>query len=199
MAMTCSLRSAGITPASTLLRGSPPLTGASVTFGLAVGAACALYGVFIVKRFDCGDLSFSLYRSVSLFDLESRFFAPTRSIARPARAGAVKVGRRSNLASYWEPVWPPSFTLPMSALLAGFSAENSRNPVYVSRPTHGGVAPWRFLRACCAKFSKHISVASGTKTSWLQSPLRDSIPHRRRGVRFCRILQPMAADNGCGA
>src|SRR5712671_3919630 len=30
MAMTCSLRSAGITPASTLLRGSPPLTGASV-------------------------------------------------------------------------------------------------------------------------------------------------------------------------
>jgi hypothetical protein len=31
---------------------------------------------------------------VSLFDLESRFFAPTRSIAKPARAGAVKVGRR---------------------------------------------------------------------------------------------------------
>src|SRR5258707_11731996 len=59
-----------------------------------------LYGVFIVKRFESGDLSFSLYRSVSLFDLESRFFAPTRSIARPARAGAVKVGRRSNLASY---------------------------------------------------------------------------------------------------
>jgi hypothetical protein len=25
---------------------------------------------------------------VSLFDLESRFFAPTRSIAKPARAGA---------------------------------------------------------------------------------------------------------------
>ena len=37
---------------------------------------------------------------VSLFDLESRFFAPTRSIARPARAGAVKVGRRPNLAAY---------------------------------------------------------------------------------------------------
>src|SRR6266853_3418683 len=37
---------------------------------------------------------------VSLFDLESRFFAPTRCIAKPAREGAVKVGRRSNLASY---------------------------------------------------------------------------------------------------
>jgi hypothetical protein len=37
---------------------------------------------------------------VSLFDLESRFFAPTRSIAKSARAGAVKVGRRPNLAAY---------------------------------------------------------------------------------------------------
>ena len=37
---------------------------------------------------------------VSLFDLESRFFAPTRSIAKPARVGAVKVGRRPNLAAY---------------------------------------------------------------------------------------------------
>ena len=36
---------------------------------------------------------------VSLFDLQSRFFAPTRSIAKPARAGAVKVGRRTNLAA----------------------------------------------------------------------------------------------------
>jgi hypothetical protein len=41
---------------------------------------------------------------VSLFDLESRFFAPTRSIAKPARAGAaassttvrlMRSGRRS--------------------------------------------------------------------------------------------------------
>jgi len=31
-------------------------------------------------------------------DLESRFFVPTRSIAKPARAGAVKVGRRTNLS-----------------------------------------------------------------------------------------------------
>ena len=37
---------------------------------------------------------------VSLFDLESRFFAPTRSIAKPARAGAVKVGRGPNLTAY---------------------------------------------------------------------------------------------------
>jgi hypothetical protein len=38
--------------------------------------------------------------SVSLFDLKSRFFAPTRSITKLARAGAVKVGRRPNLAAH---------------------------------------------------------------------------------------------------
>jgi hypothetical protein len=36
---------------------------------------------------------------VSLFDLESRFFAPTHMCWTPARAGAVKAGRRSVVAS----------------------------------------------------------------------------------------------------
>jgi hypothetical protein len=36
---------------------------------------------------------------VSLFDAESRFFAPTHTCWKPARAGAVKAGRRSVLAS----------------------------------------------------------------------------------------------------
>jgi hypothetical protein len=35
---------------------------------------------------------------VSLFDLESRFFAPTRTCWTPSRAGAVKAGRRSAIA-----------------------------------------------------------------------------------------------------
>jgi hypothetical protein len=57
-----------------------------------------LYGAFEVKHyFTAFSTSFI---SVSLFDLESRFFAPTRSIAKPARVGAVKVGRRPNLAAY---------------------------------------------------------------------------------------------------
>ena len=37
--------------------------------------------------------------SVSLFDLKARFFVPTRSSARPSRAGAVKVGRYTNLST----------------------------------------------------------------------------------------------------
>jgi hypothetical protein len=36
---------------------------------------------------------------LSLFDLKARFFIPTRALLTPARAGAVKVGRRANLAT----------------------------------------------------------------------------------------------------
>ena len=38
-------------------------------------------------------------RPVSLFDLEARFFAPTHTCRTPARAGAVKIGRRSGFSS----------------------------------------------------------------------------------------------------
>ena len=41
----------------------------------------------------------SSFIPVSLFDLESRFFAPTHTCRRPTRTGAVKVGRRSTLAA----------------------------------------------------------------------------------------------------
>ena len=37
--------------------------------------------------------------SVSLFDLKARFFVPTRALLTAARAGAVKVGRRTNLSA----------------------------------------------------------------------------------------------------
>src|SRR5437660_12316337 len=37
--------------------------------------------------------------SVSLFDLKARFFVPTRPSLTAARAGAVKVGRRTNLSA----------------------------------------------------------------------------------------------------
>jgi hypothetical protein len=51
-----------------------------------------LYGVFVVERFQSG-ASFFVRPGAG-------FFAPTRSIAKPARAGGVKVGRRANLAAY---------------------------------------------------------------------------------------------------
>jgi len=53
----------------------------------------SLYEAFEVKRY------FTFFISVSLFDSESRFFAPTHTCWKSARAGAVKAGRRSALTS----------------------------------------------------------------------------------------------------
>jgi hypothetical protein len=59
-----------------------------------------LYGAFEVKHLFHGILQFlPSVIPVSLFDLESRFFAPTHMCWTPARAGAVKAGRRSAVAS----------------------------------------------------------------------------------------------------
>ena len=56
-----------------------------------------LYGALEVKHyFTAFSTSFI---PVSLFDLKSRFFAPTHTCWRPARTVAVKVGRRSTLAT----------------------------------------------------------------------------------------------------
>src|SRR6266851_9308646 len=51
MAMTCFLRSAGITPASTLLRGSPPLTGASVLSASRLEPLAPCMGLFLSRSF----------------------------------------------------------------------------------------------------------------------------------------------------
>ena len=51
-----------------------------------------------VKEFCRRNASF-LTSSVSLFDLKARFFVPTRPSLTAARAGAVKVGRRTNLSA----------------------------------------------------------------------------------------------------
>ena len=56
----------------------------------------ALYEAFEVKHYLTA--FFTFFIPVSLFDLESRFFVPTRALFMAARAGAVKVGRRTNLS-----------------------------------------------------------------------------------------------------
>jgi len=56
-----------------------------------------LYGAFEVKHLFHSILHFlPSFIPVSLFDSESRFFAPTHMCWRPARTGAVKAGRRSS-------------------------------------------------------------------------------------------------------
>ena len=62
-----------------------------------VNAEQALYGAFEVKHTFHTNLLF-FFIPVSLFDLESRFFAPTHARVEADAHRAVKVGRRSALA-----------------------------------------------------------------------------------------------------
>ena len=78
----------------------------SIPAGCSTGRSAGfspLYGALEVKHlfhaFSTSFTSFTSFIPVSLFDLESRFFAPTHTCWRPARTGAVKVGRRSGLAA----------------------------------------------------------------------------------------------------
>src|SRR2546430_1779342 len=96
-AMTCPLRSTSITPASALLQGSPPLSGASVLSASRLEPLVPCMGLFLSRSFGppAHLLSF-----VSFFvRSESRFFVPTRASPMSSRAGAVKVGRRTNLVA----------------------------------------------------------------------------------------------------
>ena len=70
---------------------------ASVQAVTRVNAEQALYEAFEVKHYFTA--FFTSFIPVSLFDLEPRFFAPTHTWWKPTRAGAVKAGRRSALAS----------------------------------------------------------------------------------------------------
>src|SRR6478672_11985759 len=63
---------------------------------------CQNRGVTLVWGFFCQGVRHNACfcpSSVSLFDLKARFFVPTRSSAWPSRAGAVKVGRCTNLST----------------------------------------------------------------------------------------------------
>src|SRR6266852_3464122 len=84
-------------PASSLLQGSPPLSGASVLSASRLEPLAPCMGLFLSRSFGTPA---HLLSFISFFvRSESRSFVPTRSSARPSRAGAVKVGRRPNLST----------------------------------------------------------------------------------------------------
>jgi hypothetical protein len=72
--------------------------GASVQAVTRVNAEQTLYGAFEVKHLFHGMLHF--LRSSFFVRPGIPFLRPTRRIAKPARAGVLKVGRRPNLAAY---------------------------------------------------------------------------------------------------
>ena len=96
MAMTCPLCSTGITPLHHYYRAVRP-SPAHRYFQPRGWSRLCLYEAFEVKHYLTA--FFTFFIPVSLFDLESRFFTPTHGCWKPARAGTVKAGRRSALAS----------------------------------------------------------------------------------------------------
>jgi len=105
MAMTCPLRSTGITPLRHYYEAVRPSPAHRYFRPRGWSRLRLVWG------FDCQAVSER--RSLSCFlhrflcsTCKSRFFAPTRSIAKPARAGAVKVGRNTNLSTSFGPARP---------------------------------------------------------------------------------------------
>src|ERR1700730_8557190 len=109
--MTHPLRSTGHYPASThslwvgkaggeLLRGSPPLSGASVLSASRLEPLVPCMGLFLSRSFGTPA---HLLSFISFFvRSESRSFVPTRASPMSSRAGAVKVGRRTNLVERFQ-------------------------------------------------------------------------------------------------
>src|SRR6266705_2876377 len=97
-AMTCPLRSTGITPASSLLQGSPPLSGASVLSASRLEPLVPCMGLYLSRSF--GTPAHLYPSSVSLFDPKA--VSSSRSALRPCRRAQElsKVGRRTNLAAF---------------------------------------------------------------------------------------------------
>src|SRR5713101_2600173 len=75
MAMACPLRSTGITPASSLIRSSPPLSGASVLSASRLEPLAPCMGLFLSRSFGTPA---HLLSFISFFvRSESRSFVPT--------------------------------------------------------------------------------------------------------------------------
>src|SRR6266853_3293464 len=97
MAMTCPLRSTGITPLHHYYEAVRPSPAHRYFRPRGWSRLCLVWGFF------CQGVSARrriFYPSpVSLFDPKSPFLRPDPRFARPSRAGAVKVGRRTNLVA----------------------------------------------------------------------------------------------------
>jgi len=101
----------------------------------------ALYEAFQVKRYSTA--FFTFFIPVSLFDLDSRFFAPTHTCWKSMRAGAVKAGRRSALALGWIVSRPSLDSLEHVGTLVVVGMTRPRG---ASLSGHDGLAPQPCIR-----------------------------------------------------
>src|ERR1700687_1012864 len=103
-------------------------------------AAVSLYGAFFVKEF--AERQIFCLSSVSLFDLKARFFVPTRGSLTSSRAGAVKVGRRANLAACSELARPYLDSFEHDGTLSAIGMTIRGEPAF----GRGSVAPQPCIR-----------------------------------------------------
>src|ERR1700726_1276804 len=82
--MTCPLRSTSITPASSLLQGSPPLSNASVLSASRLEPLAPCMGLSESSR-DLSTTPLSFFRPIPLFDRGDHPFVPTRASLTSAR------------------------------------------------------------------------------------------------------------------
>src|ERR1700730_15247204 len=115
--MTHPLRSTGITPLQHYYEAVRPSPAHQYFRPRGWSRLCLVWG------FACQGVSArrrTFYSSsVPLFDLEARFFVPTRTSLTPARAEAVKVGRRTNLTACPAVARPPLTASSTPASLVG--------------------------------------------------------------------------------
>ena len=100
----------------------------------------SLYGAFFVKEF--AERQICCLSSVSLFDLKARFFVPTRGSLTSSRAGAVKVGRRANLAACSELARPRLDSFEHDGMLCAIGMTIRGEPAF----GRGSVAPQPCIR-----------------------------------------------------
>src|SRR6476620_2154058 len=97
-------------------------------------------GASFVKGF--GTTHVFVLRQVSLFDLKARFFVPTRSSARPSRAGAVKVGRCTNLSTCFALARPYLYSFEHDGTLGAVGMTIRGEPAF----GRGSIAPQPCIR-----------------------------------------------------
>src|SRR6516165_4462628 len=96
--MTCPLCSMGITPLRHYYEAVRP-SPSHRYFWPRGCSACALYGLFVVKRTFRAAISFSCFLRRFLCSIWNPVSSPRPTVLQgPARAGAVKVGRRTDLS-----------------------------------------------------------------------------------------------------
>ena len=124
-----------------LLRSSPPLAGASVLSASRFEPLVPCMGLSESSR-DLSSPPLSFFRPIPLFDRGDHPFVPTRASFTSARAGAVKVGRRTPTLRHAPPLPPHLDSFEPDGTLGAIGMTIRGEPAF----GRGSVAPQPCIR-----------------------------------------------------